>query len=218
MNAELSEHAQGVKGHVRVHANASAIAQFLPETLHTFLGEHPTVKIDLEEQVSTAIVRAVADGSADIGIFDAATPTGTLTRYPYRTDRLVAVAARSHPVARKQRVRLIDLLDHDFVGAHADSSIHALLSNAAAAAGAPLKLRIQLRSFDCMCRMIQAHLGIGILPNVYVAQHLRSMRLAAVPLDEPWAERRLDLGIRDPAALSVPARKLVEKLAASHAA
>lgn len=212
MNADLSEHAHGAKGHVRIHANASAIAQFLPEALHAFLAEHPTVKIDLEEQVSTSIVRAVADGSADIGIFDAATPAGPLNRHPYREDRLVVVAARGHPVARMKRARLADLLAHDFVGAHADSSIHALLARAAAAAGATLKLRVQLRSFDCMCRMIEARLGIGILPNVYVSRHLRGMRLAAVPLDEPWAERRLDIGVRDPAALSLPARKLVQRL------
>lgn len=212
MQAELSEYAQGIKGHIRVHANTSAVAEFLPEELHAFLAEHPHVKIDLEEQVSTAIVRAVADGSADIGIFDAETPAGRLARLPYRRDRLVVVAARGHPIAQRKRATLADLLAFDFVGAHADSSIHAHLARAAAAIGATLKLRFQLRSFDCMCRMIQADLGIGVLPDRYVRPNLRGMRLVAVALDEPWAERRLELCMRDPDGLPLVARKLVDRL------
>ena len=94
MGADLSEYAQGAKGHIRIHANTSAIAEFLPEELQGFLAQHPLVKIDLEEQVSTAIVRAVSDGTADIGIFDVGTPSGSLVTFPYRQDTLVVVAAR----------------------------------------------------------------------------------------------------------------------------
>ena len=41
MQAELSEYADGVRGHVRIHANISAIVQFLPEDLGAFTREHP---------------------------------------------------------------------------------------------------------------------------------------------------------------------------------
>ena len=41
MQAELSEYADGVRGHVRMHANISAIVQFLPEDLGTFAQAHP---------------------------------------------------------------------------------------------------------------------------------------------------------------------------------
>lgn len=212
MGAELSEYAKGIKGHLRIHANTSAIAEFLPEQLQTFLTQHPLVKVDLEEQVSTAIVRAVSDGSADIGIFDARTPSGRLLTFPYREDRLMVVAPRNHPVSRRKSVTLEEILQYDFVGSHADSSLHSWLTRAAAAAGAPLKLRIQLRSFDCMCRMIQVNLGIGILPSLYVMPNLKSMKLSAVALDEPWAERKLALCVRDMDSLPVFARKLVEHL------
>lgn len=215
MNAELSEYAQGVKGHIRIHANTSAITQFLPEELEAFMADHPLIKVDLEEQVSTTIVRAVTDGSADMGVFDARTPSGNLARFPYRTDKLVVIAAQRHPLAKQKSVALKDILKYDFVGSHADSSLHLWLTLAAAAAGVPLKLRIQLRSFDGMCRMIQANLGIGILPMQYVTPHLSAMKLAAVSLDEPWTERKLDLCVRDLGSLSLVSRKLVEHLSSS---
>ncbi|MBS0317882.1 MAG: LysR family transcriptional regulator, partial [Proteobacteria bacterium] len=59
LQAELSEYADGVRGQVRVHASISAIVQFLPEDLGAFARAHDQVKIDLEEHLSTEVVRAV---------------------------------------------------------------------------------------------------------------------------------------------------------------
>ena len=67
MQGELSEYAEGVRGHVRVHANISAIVQFLPEDLAGFLAQHGQVKLDLEERGSTEINRAVHDLVASYG-------------------------------------------------------------------------------------------------------------------------------------------------------
>ena len=68
MQGELSEYAKGVRGHVRVHANISAIVQFLPEDLGAFARAQPEVKIDLEEHLSHQVIHAVREGAADIGI------------------------------------------------------------------------------------------------------------------------------------------------------
>src|SRR3982751_165433 len=48
MQSELSEYADGGRGHVRIHANISAIVQFLPEDLGVFTRAHEAIKIDLE--------------------------------------------------------------------------------------------------------------------------------------------------------------------------
>ena len=86
MQGELSEYADGVRGHVRVHASISAVVQFLPEDLGRFIQDHPEVKIDLEEHLSTEVVRAVQEGAADLGICNTAVLAaghGLQTR-PYR--------------------------------------------------------------------------------------------------------------------------------------
>lgn len=67
MQGELSEYADGVRGHVRVHANISAIVQFLPEDLGVFTRAHEAIKIDLEEHLSSEVIRAVQEGAADLG-------------------------------------------------------------------------------------------------------------------------------------------------------
>jgi len=66
MRAEVSDYSKGAKGIVRIHANASALAQYLPGDLASFSAAHPEIKVALEEERSTAIVEAVRKGSADV--------------------------------------------------------------------------------------------------------------------------------------------------------
>ena len=212
MQGELSEHAQGIQGHIRMHAIASAIMQFLPEELEAFMTRHPRVKIDLEEQVGGVIVRAVAEGRADLGIITASTPSGDLELLPYHADRLVLLVPKRHPLARRKSVRLAETLDFDFVGPHTGSSLYSLMMRAAAEAGGSIKLRIQVRSFDGMCRMIQANLGIGILPAGAIAPHVKSMGIRSIALDEDWASRELRICVRELKALPVTVRQLVQHL------
>jgi DNA-binding transcriptional LysR family regulator len=111
MQAELSEYAEGVRGHVRIHANISAIVQFLPEDLGAFSREHPQVKIDLEEHLSTEVIRAVQEGAADLGICNVSAAAGhELQTLPYRHDELVLIVPRGHGLARRQAVGFEDTL------------------------------------------------------------------------------------------------------------
>ncbi|MBA2672220.1 LysR family transcriptional regulator [Ramlibacter sp.] len=213
MQAELSEYAEGVRGHVRIHANISAILQFLPEDLGGFVAKHEEVKIDLEEHVSSDIVRAVRDGDADIGICSQqATNTGQLQSRPYQRDKLVLVVPRGHALAALPSVRFEDTLDYDHVGLHINSAIYIGLRHAAAEAGRIIKLRIRVTSLDAMCRMIHNGLGIGVLPD-RAFEVLHSLGdLHAVPLTDEWSERGLQLVARDFDGLPAAARVLVDHL------
>ena len=216
MQGELSEYSSGVKGHIRIHANTSAITQFLPEELSEFSIQHPQIKIDLEEKVSTAIIRSVFDGAADIGIFAGNIAAPGLQIFPYHTDKLVVVVPSRHPLARRKSVKFEKTLDYDYVGLQSDSALTALQMHAVMDLGLSIKMRIQVRSFDAMCRMIQSNMGIGILPASAAAPHTLSMGVKSIALDEAWAVRDLKICVRDLDALPVIARQLVERLSKSN--
>lgn len=209
---QMREHATGVRGHLRVFANISAIAQWLPAEINAFLEQHPRVQIHLEERISSAIARAVAENAADVGIFTA--PFGEdLECFAYHADRLVVIAGRGHPLRRKPRVSFAETLAFPFVGLHTGSAINLQLLRAASELGATLRLRIQVTSYDALCRMVAAGLGIGILPGALVAPYARPLGVKALRLDEPWARRELRVGVRSFATLPVAARLFVEHLA-----
>ena len=209
---QMAGHAGGLRGHVRVFANISAITQFLPDDLRSFMEAAPQVQVHLQERISSAIARAVADSRADIGILNAGSYGEALTVLPYRKDELVLIVPRAHPLAARRKATLRDALAHDFVGAHPGSAVNDQLHRAAGELGLPLRLRIQVSGYDAMSLMVAAGMGIGVLPRLSARLYLSALNVRAVTLDEPWAHRQLVVCVRSLDALSPAARSLVDHL------
>jgi DNA-binding transcriptional LysR family regulator len=201
-SAELHDYSQGVRGHVRLWANMSALTEFLPATLSSFLRDHPNIRMEVEEQVSGDIVRALIEGVADVGVFAENVPSHSLSVDTYKVDQLVAVCSRRHPLAKRRRVDFRDCLQFEFVGLNRGSSLLELMLRAASEANLSLRLRVQVRSFDAMCQMISAGLGIGVLPLATCRSQLSAMGLKAVRLNDAWTMRRLLVGVNTQAGLS----------------
>ena len=193
MRADMNDYSRGARGHVRIGAITSAITQYLPAELKAFTGAHPHVRVELRELTSDAIVAALSDHLIDIGIFVPTFAFNGLDTYDYHADQLALVVPRRHRLARRTSVALADALDEPFVGLAPSSSMANLLNTAA---GERMNLRVQVRSFDAMCRMIQAGLGLGVLPLPSARLHVSSMQLKAIPLADDWARRKLLLGVR----------------------
>lgn len=208
MAADISDFAVGVRGHVRVWANTSAVVQFLPGDLARFLSANPQVRISMEEKLSEQVINAVEDGKADIGVFSDNIPAPALERVPYRQDKLVLLVPTTHPLATAEAVAFSDTLAYDYVGLASGSSLLRRMTDAAVAADKILRLRIQVSSFDGICRMIEAGLGIGILPELAGRLWIKGAGLRAVSLTDPWAIRTLWLGIRSAQTLQPEALKL----------
>jgi DNA-binding transcriptional LysR family regulator len=122
--------------------------------------------------------------------------------------------AKDHPLARRSKIGFAEVLDHDFVGLDRASAIQRFLGSKAANVGRPLRLRVQLRSFDAICRLVECNVGVGVVPATTVRRAAKSMAIKAVDLTDPWAARDLTICIRDLAALPPFARQLVEHMRA----
>ena len=214
MQGELSEYAEGVRGHVRMHASISAVVQFLPEDLGHFVRQHPEVKIDLEEHLSGDVLRAVQEGAADIGVCNtsAAPVADGLQWQPYREDFLALIVPPAHALSSQAAINFIDSLDFDHVGLQPNSSIALAMHQAAARAGRAIRLRIRVSGLDAMCRMIDNGLGVGVMPARAFSLMRGASQLVAVPLADSWARRDISLVARDFATLPITARALVEHL------
>jgi DNA-binding transcriptional LysR family regulator len=148
----------------------------------------------------------------DLGIVAATVDASALETYPFRKDRFVLVVARDHPLAERQKIAFAQVLDHDFVGLDRASAIQRFVADKAARAGQPLRLRVQLRSFDAVCRLVECNVGIGIVPESTVRRVAKTMAIAAVTLTDAWAVRDLKICVRSFGELAPYARQLVEHL------
>ncbi|HZY16172.1 MAG TPA: LysR substrate-binding domain-containing protein [Ramlibacter sp.] len=218
MRADLHQYTLGTRGQLRLFANTTALGEYLPPVLRRYLREHPGVSVDLRERLSPDIVRAVSGGQADIGIVAGDVCTGALETVPYRNDRLVVVVPDGHALEQAGEVGFGDTLEWDHVELHDASAIHAFLHQAGARTRRVRNVRIQVGSVEAVCRMVEATVGVAVLPESAVRRHAREMAVAIVPLTDAWAMRAMQVCVRCLAALPPYARDLLDLLAQDAAA
>lgn len=203
MAGELSDLRQGVARHIRVCANTAAINQFLPPLLARYASEQQQVRVDLEEQLSSGVVTALIEGRADIGVFAEGTDTRGLDCHLFRHDELVLVLPARHRLVGRRPVAFSDALDEDWITLSDGAALLLRQQQTALAAGKPLRIRMQVRSFDAVCHLVASKLGIAVLPKNAVLPIVRSMDLRWRPLADAWASRKLlaatRIGPQDPA-------------------
>jgi DNA-binding transcriptional LysR family regulator len=168
--------------------------------------------VEVEEQISGDIVKALLDGIADIGVFAEGVPTTGLDTQVIGNDELVIACSKSHPISKRKRVSFEECLHYDFVGLNRGSSLLELTSRSAEKLGKQMRLRIQVRSYDAMCQMIAVNLGIGVLPLQACIAQIKAMDLYVVNLDDSWAKRNLLLAIKSESTLPPSAKLLREHL------
>ncbi|MBL8361072.1 MAG: LysR family transcriptional regulator [Rubrivivax sp.] len=219
MQADMRDHAEGSKGALRILANTSVITEALPDDLASFAQANPDVRLVVQERWSDEIVRALIAAEADIGIVvQGGVATDGLDVYPYRTDRLAAVLRGGHPLASaaaraaSDTVSFLDVLDDDLIALESGSSMMRLLAQQAVIAEKTLQLRVQVRSFEAVCRMVQSGLGTGLLPYQAALALGTAMGLVVRPLAEEWAERRMLLCVKQQRPVNSSLALLLEHL------
>lgn len=212
LKSEFTEYGTDAAGHIRIFANTTAVTEFLPEVLAGFLAERPGVTVDLQERLSRDIVRGVLDGAADLGIIAGPVQAPGLQVLHFSTDRLVLAVPLGHALARRPSVSFNDTLACQHIGLHEGSTLLSFLREQVEKLGGNLALRIQVSSFEAICRMIEGGVGIGIIPESAARRHSRTMQLAILQLDEAWAVRERSMLVRELDALPGSVRALIDRL------
>ena len=169
------------------------------------------MSVRVDEHHSDDVVRGVAAGDADIGIYAHHIGAEDLTIVPYRSVQLVLVMREDHPLADRTALAFAEAVEHEFVGLAENSAVGALVSSIASAQGLTLKQRVEVTGFEALRRMVQAGLGIGVVPESS-GKAMRAGDLVSVPLTDDWAHYRLSLCTRGPETLSMAARLMVGHL------
>ena len=231
LESEVVEFSRGIKGHLRIAANASAIAECLPADLAAFSRAHPGIRISLEDLTSAEVQAAVAEGRADVGIFVPPQHESRLSCQPYREGELAVLVPTGHVLAGRAAlpatdlnpaataaVRFDALLDFDIVGLHLGAAVHEQMRERAQALGRTLNVRVQVRGFDAIAQLVEAGLGVAVLPAVVAQRFARIFAVQPLALDEDWARRPYLLAVRTQEVLPAVVQRFVEALCPAAAA
>lgn len=212
LESEVVEFSRGIKGHLRIAANASAIAEHLPADLAAFAQAHPGIRISLEDRTSAEVQAAVAAGHADVGIFVPPQHEAALDSRPYRHGELGVLVPQGHVLGKRQRVRFDALLDFDIVGLHLGAAAQQEMRERAQALGRTLNVRVQVHGFDAIAQLVEAGLGVAVLPAVVAARFARIFAVQPLALDEAWARRPYLLAVRRQEVLPAVVQRFVDAL------
>lgn len=205
LQGELSEYAEGARGHVRVLANVSSLMEFLPEELARFLAENEHIQVDVEERFSSDVVRGIEEGQADIGVCRKSMAEGDLEFHPYRSDHL----------AGRESLSFVETLDFHHLNISAFSTLGTQMQKRARAAGKDLQYRTCVSSFDAALRLVAAGMVLAIFPREAVARYVELFGLRVIPLTDDWVTDEFVICVRDSASLSLAARRLLDHLLAT---
>lgn len=190
---EVQAHSGQISGTLRLFANISSIVGFLPERLHHFCSKYPLVDIELQEKMTDDVIRACLNDRADIGVGVARKIPNGLESWHFAEDPLMVVLPVGHELEKKRSLRFTEVLTYPLVTALTGGAVDQLLRDRATAARMPLRSTVAVSSFDASCRMVEAGLGIAVLPNGAASAYAGSRRFRRLALDEPWAKHELRL-------------------------
>jgi DNA-binding transcriptional LysR family regulator len=209
---DFGEFTEGVRGTIRVCATGGIISLYIAREIAEFARNFPMVDIDVKEAINVEVIRTLAAGEADVAIFvDTDMPEPEIDTVEYRTDRLVAVVARGHPLAEREHVTVIELLEHNLIGIAPSTNLMGHVRETAQRAGVEFKPKYNVNSVYAATGLVRVNQGVTIQPeNMLSAADLDYVR--TVPLDEPWAKRRLVVGTKKGRSLTVAARNFMAQL------
>jgi DNA-binding transcriptional LysR family regulator len=209
----MQEYSAGHRGLVRLLVNISTVSTFIPPLVKSFLDQYPDVKLRLMERDSLSITEGVAENLADIGVFTSLPHSADLEVYPFRRDELKVLVRSDHPLAKRESVTFAEALDYEHVVLRTGTHLRLQMMTAAGQAGKSLRSKVEVASYDALCKMVECGVGIGVLPagiaGIYTLPDTRTLSL-----DEAWASRELSVCVRRLDALSPAARIFFDHLRA----
>jgi DNA-binding transcriptional LysR family regulator len=195
---------------LRIVANQTGIV-VVAAGLASYIARRPGVKIRLEEGQSLPIIESVAQGNADIGIIGHFQPTDRLHVVPYRSIPLMLVVPAAHSLASRGALGFAEALEFDLITLMQGTAIRGWALAAAARMDRKPKFTVQVQSYEAMRTMVQAGLGIAVMPAANILPYQDLLQVRALPLTDDWARMQLYL-VCDRLVADTPA---VEQLMAS---
>jgi len=125
---------------------------------------------------------------------------------------LAVLVPLGHVLARQVGVDFDALLDFDIVGLHLGAALHEQMRERAQAMGRTLNVRVQVRGFDAIAQLVEAGLGVAVLPAVVARRFARIFAVTPLALQEDWARRPYLLAVRTQDVLPAVLQRFVDAL------
>jgi DNA-binding transcriptional LysR family regulator len=192
---ELADLSAGRRGRLVIGAAPAISAYFLPPMVARFAKANPEVELAIRTGHSEDILRLVLDDTVQLGLVRRVVHPA-IDSYPVAYEELVLVAPPTHRFAAEREISIAELASEGLVLFDRTSRWHELTWALFAAQGVTPKVRLETDNVETAKRMVEAGLGVALLPRVAVEREIAHGSLVAVILSDTPPVRREVLAIR----------------------
>ncbi|MCC6388291.1 MAG: LysR family transcriptional regulator [Dehalococcoidia bacterium] len=201
----------GDVGSIRIGASSSIATYVLPAIFKHFRQERPRVHIHLTTGTTEDMLEKLIAGELHVAIT-------RLTQHPeieslhLYNDDLALVVSPSHPFAAKGRVTVAEAGREPFLFFERSSSYHTLIYSMFLRVGVVPESVMELDSMEATKHMVEAGLGIAILPVVSVDPECEAGTLKRVDIRdmEQPAQREVGVHVLRNRAIAPPLRDFLK--------
>lgn len=210
----VSEISAGAAGRLTVGASSTLATYILPPLLRQFREEYPRIELGVTTGISARILERVREGRADIGLVTTegdARPDAALLLTPLAEFDTVVVLPRDHPLTARGRLCAADLAGTPLTLMESGTNLRTYVDHIFNASGVSATVALEMDSVEAIKRMVEAGLGVSLLPEIAVRSEVALGNLVARPLtDEPLEHRRIALVRRRDKFLSASLKAFID--------
>ncbi len=214
LGRDIQAYTRGATGHLRVAANPTVVAEYMPGVIHDYLVKHPQIQVDLRERFSPEIVRFVSAGTADFGVVSGHVHTENLEVMECGFVRFALAVSTRHPLAARDSIAFAECMQYEHIVFQDVSPTHPFMNQMSTALRVPLAMRVQAANVDAMCRMVEANIGVGVVPEPSARRFARSGGIKVLSLEDEHARFTLLLCARNFAALPSHCQDMIDMVMA----
>jgi len=171
-------------GRVRVGATPSMCIGLLADVLRQFHERHPEIHLELAENGSQSLVRALVRGALDVALV-IVPPSGidpSLHTLPLLRERLSVASPRSgRPPSSRGSMTVTELARRSLVMVRQGYDLREVTLEAYRAAGVTPRFAVEGGEMDAVLRLVEAGTGVAVVPDLVFAGRPRLRRTVLTP-------------------------------------
>ncbi len=202
---------KGRRGRARlvIASNQSVAAHLLPPRLSVFTSRYPGAEITILNMRTAEIVSGVVEGTIDLGavLIDARHPS--LESQPVLPYEMVLITPRDHPLSRRSRISLSDIVQYPFISYTRDTETRQLIDRPFQKEKLKLPVKMALGSTDLIIKYVSLGYGVAIIHNLNIDEANRA-DLHVRPMKRHFSREYVHLIHRRGESLSSETRAFIE--------
>jgi DNA-binding transcriptional LysR family regulator len=175
---EIAELAGAERGRLRIgSASAMVLTDQLPAILADLRAQHPGAEIGVTSGTSEVLVDQILAGDVDIAFVSLPVDVRGIKTERLSEDQLVAIASPKHKLAKQRTISAYTLAGERLILGERGGNTRRLIDQFFAQAGVTLHVAMELSRQQAIRRMVEADMGVGIVPLQSVIEEVENGKL-----------------------------------------